>query len=634
MNEVFDSSDGGDEDDREAPSLTDAIDFVASGPPSPNEGLHTPRENTSSQPWWQVPVVQRSLAFVSRLLVGQTGHRPDIPLQIQHFTHIPQRTRRLNHHNRLASGSDAHHPVDAIDYDSAEEDDDLMIDLTGAVHCYRRTPNEYYGNIVAAALASRGVENPVTGTELREAGGVPFLVKAILACGCLDLRDPLTELEVQRNIDACIFPEHERFNGRVNPVHYEFLRCLFAVPTAYVNGTQRALLQRSGFEFVKLLHDFPHVERFIPPPRVLSWENLMEITHRLDLPIMLVSLSLTLLGVASMAYVLWYWFSAEDNQGFAVWTIVTFLGGTIVDLIATAIVLHTKSDSSIYEDLTIEFPTVYAKLFPVVPMYDILLAMNGIRLSCSTSDCFILRHDVFAAFDVSRWINVLSVSLPQLLLQSYLFFWNGDSSKSIFNGYRMLVGACVSLIFLSFPLYLRMVTSGNSVTSTGFACFGDSSLKMMERGQGFPRMLTYTLLYVFEINVFFLIVAVLNVKQCSTNMIVWISIASVIVLSTGVMFIYTLLSSKSMVRAAKWAIPPIACQIAFTIFVASAPSQVDSGTGECKVFFLLSGANVAAGYASWGTLCFILGLWGLKKLWMMYNDDRRQAQSNSGMAPF
>jgi hypothetical protein len=304
-------------------------------------------------------------------------------------------------------------------------------------------------------------------------------------------------------------------------------------------------------------------------------------------------------------------------------------------MIATAIILNTKSDSSIYEDLTMEFPSVYIKCLPI---YDVVLAYNTIKLACSPSDCFILQHDLLAAFDTSRWSQVLCVCLPQLLLQSYFFLWNEeeDNPRTSFVGYRMFVGASSTLIFISFPLYLRMVTSGNSITSTGFACFGDSSTKMMEKGQGFPRMLTYTLLYVFEINVFFLIVGVLFVNECSTNMIVWIIVASVVVLSTGVMFVYTLWSSKSMVRAAKWAIPPIVCQVAFTIFVASAPNST-SDEKECRVFFLLSGANVAVGYASWGTLCAILGLWGIRKLRDMYVEDQQQAQMNtlsSAAAPF
>jgi hypothetical protein len=630
MNEVADSSE--EEDDQRTGHPN--IEFIASEPPSPAEGLHTPHEtrDDDANSWWRLPVIQNSLSAVSRLLVGQASYRPDMPLQIQHFTHIPHRAR-LNHQQRMSSDGNHHHPPDAIDYNSADQDDDdLIIDLTGALHCYRRTPNEYYGNIVAAALANRGLDHPVTGAELREAGGVPFLVKAILACGFLDLLDPLTELEVQRNIDACIFPDFERFSGRINPVHYEFLRCLFTVPSAYVNGTQRALLHRSGFEFVKLLHDLPHVERFIPAPRVLSWDYCMEKTRLLDLPIMLVSLSVTLLAVASLAYIMYFWWSTK-TENFFVWTVATYIGGIVTDIIATALILNTKSDSSIYEDLTVEFPSVYTK---ILPLYDIVLAFNAVKLTLSSADCFILRHDMFSAFDTSRWSHVLCVCLPQLLLQSYFFFWSPSLEYTSFDGYRIFVGASSSLIFLSFPLYLRMVTSGNSVTSTGFACFGDSSTKMMERGQGFPRMLTYTLLYVFEINVFFLVVAVLNVGLCSTNMIVWIIVASVIVLSTGVMFIYTLLSSKSMVRAAKWAIPPIVCQIAFTIFVASVPSQVASsspgGKDDCKVFFLLSGANVAAGYASWGALCFILGIWGIKKLYTMYTEDRQQAEANSNAA--
>lgn len=511
----------------------------------------------------------------------------------------------------------------------------MELDLTTAIRRYVTCPNEYYGNMVDAVLAARDpVADPVVWEELQETMGNSFLVQRLVQSGALaahgDEAVAIGRL-LQQYINALVVADPEL--GRVAPSSFQHLRCMLQVPTSRLTAAQASLLQRSGFEFVLLTSEFSHLE---PKDTLLrTWHRLQALLgRRLDFPLTLIGLGLVCLDFISLVIVGLYWYRTSSTYGYI--TVLCFVGGYVADLFTMLLLVRNKANHSVYEARITPFPSVNLKMFPLVPMYDFVLfqslvrhewdawknnaeqqgALHSITGSATASGGGVknkhaaMIHDLYATSSILRVTHSVFYSVPQVVLQSYFFDWGtlGEGSSSYY-GYKMILFSSIACVVLALILIMRQLTVFDSVSYLGYASFGtDSNCNIVRRRSVVPRTLTFALVYLFEVNLFFLIIGSINRQTCSTNTKVWIAMSAGVVATSLLIFLASFKTSTSVHRAAKWFIVPLMFQCAFTVFITV--RSADTGAlEECKLFVKAGTTTLIVGYVSWGVFSFFALVW-------------------------
>lgn len=523
----------------------------------------------------------------------------------------------------------------------------IAVELVSALEAYQGAPNEYYGSIVQAALAERGPEDPIIGEELRWAARNPYLMQLILGSGALDVNDLEVQIIVQREIESTIRardrnsvlihghrqPVDERKHlPRLDPSVAGYLKMLFLLPTSRINAEQVALMEDSGFEFVKLLHDNPHIMRDIPKPP--WWQLTPYEEHRhFDLMASLLGMVLILMDLTSMIAIAIHWWQTRTNFGY--WTILLACGGWIATLIVVVVFENTKVDSSFYDERLAEFPSSNGKLVPIIPSLEAILVFNIVRYYIAARRekraFFVVTHDLHANFAVLFILHSQCHSFPQLLLQNYLFVWGSFNEADYFFFHLLVVTTSISCCS-SLLLFIRRIACFRSVNGAGFSVFGaeGTEANFDSRSEFFPKVITFILIYVLEYNVFFLIVAVMNVSTCSTTVLVWIGIIGLIILAVVVILIFSLAKGKSSSTTGKLALGPLVAQIAFAIYgsVFSNNTKASGGTNDqastCAFYSFTLGANVRVGIAAFSLMLSVWVIWILVTIWRRYGTmDKR-----------
>jgi hypothetical protein len=522
----------------------------------------------------------------------------------------------------------------------------IAVELVSALEAYQGAPNEYYGSIVQAALAQRGPEDPIGGRELRWASGNPYLMQLVLASGALDVDDPDVQAIVQREVEVTIRAKERSVlsgrDGRRQPIDEKshrlrldpsvagYLKMLFVLPSSRINADQVALLEDSGFEFVKLLHDHPHIMRDVAKPPWWQLKPYEEHRH-VDLMASVLGMALILVDLASIIAIAIHWWQSRTNFGY--WTILLALGGWVVTLVVVIVFESTKVDSSFYDERLAEFPSSNVKLVPVLPTLEMILVWNIVRYYIAARRdkraYFVVTHDLHANFAVLFILHSQCHSFPQLLLQNYLFVW-GSFNEPDYIFFRILVvttsiSCCTSLL-----LFLRRIACFRSVNGAGFSVFGaeGSEANFDSRGEFFPKVITFILIYMLEYNVFFVIVAVMNVSSCSTTVLVWIGIIGLIIVAVIVILVFSLAKGKSSSTTGKLALGPLMAQIAFAIYgsVFSNTQSSSDGTEEasCAFYSFTLGANVRVGIAAFSLMLLVWVIWIVTTIWRRYGTmDKR-----------
>lgn len=508
---------------------------------------------------------------------------------------------------------------------------ETTIDLIGAMNAYKRFPNEFYNSVVQAALAQRGPENPVTGEELAQAAGNEYLVSAILQSGSVSVTDASVAQFIQNEIDDVISHRECEHDYRVTAKAAPYLKHLFEVPSSRITSQQLDALEHSGFEFVKLLHDYPHVLNNIPKG---PWWQLRPYQSRIEIDLItsLVGLVLIMIDISCLIAIAFHWLSSDSRQNFGYWTILMYCGGYVVALIVILVFESTKVDSNLYDERIWEYPSSNVKLVPVAPILELMLLHQAFKYYFASRRegraFFVVLHDLHASLSQLFILHSQCHSFPQILLQSYLFIWGSfvavDDSYSIFR--ILLVSASMS-VCLSLLLYTRRAAYHNSVNRAGFAVFGSDPQATFPRGNFFPKLLTFLLFFMLEYNAFFFVIALLNIKECRTAVLIWVGIMGCILLAVVVVLILSLLSGKSSRFTARLSLFPLLGQIGFAIYASAFQESVpSSGAGastktidtSCAFYSISLGANVQVGIATFAVMLCVWGFWIASAVWRRY----------------
>lgn len=495
------------------------------------------------------------------------------------------------------------------------EDMGVEMTLSEGINLYNNNPNEYYGNIVSALLATRDpVTNPVGAEDLQCTRGNPFLVTLILQSGALPLAyDSLIAKELQSYLDALLVAPNRGGREILSPTTYEYLKILVSVPSQKITSKQATLLRRSGFEFASLLLDHPHLVAHLPQYAEHFW-NLLGRT--LDFPLAIGGLLLTCLDFLCLSFVVQHWFIQAPSNGYGWISVICYVGGYVGDMAAHLFIMRKKARSVVYEGRVTPFPSVNLKLFPIVPLYEFVLLHNIIRHEWDArrhpksnlrggNKHRAMIHDLYNTATIGRVTHSVFYSLPHVLVQSYFFDWREINAEidSHYLWYRMLLGTSTSFVVLALVLFTRQLVVFDSISFRGYASFAtEGNDIIVRRSSVMPRTFAFALLYLFEINTFFVIIIALD--MCNTDMIVWVVMSCAMVLSCVVIYISSSAAETSVHRAVKWFSVPLCIETALTIFVA-----VREEDPLCPLFGRAGNIYAIIGYVMWGLFGALGTLW-------------------------
>ncbi|EKF31915.1 hypothetical protein MOQ_004245 [Trypanosoma cruzi marinkellei] len=503
-----------------------------------------------------------------------------------------------------------HLTLDDLPDEEEEEEEELEtprieIDLVSTLQAYCKNPSDCFGHLVAAALSSRSKENPVTGDELREARLNPYLVRMIIDSRCLDLEDKTVHAEIQRCVDAVIPSE----SGRVSLSVYEYLPSLLKLNFVRLSPERYAVMKDSGFEFLKLLCEYPHV---LPPGRLNSIRlNYVHSTCYFDFFTMILSMVLEIFCITGiiLALIRWVALSGDNfDSVFGYYTALVYGIGYAAHLIGMIFLMRGKARNAVYGKMICAFPSPHLLVVPVVPLYNLVSIFTYVRYR-KANRCgkyVVILHDIVAAQVLSSLCFVLCVAMPQFLYQSIVVFDNRKLypiSKEHF--FKLLTASTILTFLVSILRMLRALATYDSINCFGFACFGYQRERIIEKHSAIVRMIHVLCFFLFELNVSFLVLGALSVSDCKTKSITTIAMAGASILILLVLFFLLLLSHESVFRL-MWALLPLTpLQIALFVY------QYCTLDGNCR-FIIVRNGNVALFCFVMWVLFLFLALWAMQ----------------------
>lgn len=492
--------------------------------------------------------------------------------------------------------------------------------LLEAIMLYREDPSDYTGSLIQSALAGRGVDERISCNELEAAGGDKALVTYIVKSGLLDVGDPGVVKEIQECIDETV-TGMESDPRRVDPVEVEFLYTLLETPHVVITMPQRRLLRGSGFEFVRLLHDFPACQEGINRCNMRSKCWWMSTSRHLQTFLIFIMMAAMATHSTAVVMLIYYWYDAELTKEFSTF-LLCFLGCHVVNNIAVIFLVRMKAPSTVYGADSGDFPTVYLKIVPGVPLLEFFCLTSSFRHQVSGMRNIVLFHDVFAMATVSSLAHSMTQGIIMVMLGIYFLNWQTDTvwartkaSPLASMGWQMLAYSSGGTIILSTVVYIWLIFAHDSVSTLGFALFGNSmtaSDTTKTAGSIFARLAAIILLYLFLINGVLLTITLTNIGFCSTNMIVWTSLSGAAVVITLVIIVWTMYSYQNFLKAVRWAVIPLVLQLAFIIFNNSTGNNEND---DCRLFFVIGGVSAIVGYVGWGSLLVVCVLWAVHKIY-------------------
>lgn len=598
--------------------------------------MHRLRRPHSQMPPTSFARELTTAARFSNAIAAHDRYDDDDPYDPRHVVQASKVTRQLSRSHQHQSSEDepfsgtARAALQSSMW-MAPPTSTITVEVASAIDAYQNSANEYYGSIVQAALAQRGPHHPIRGDELRHAAGNPYLMQLVLGSGALDCNDTENQQIVQDEIDFILSNEPTdeqparrggggRKQHRLDPSHAAYLKMLFLLPTSHVSQSQVKLLENSGFEFVKLLHDNPHILRHVAKPP--WWQLKPYEEHRtLDLLAAVFCMVLILVDLACLAAIAIHWWQTRTTFGY--WTALIALGGYLVTLVVVVVFESSKVDSSFYDERLWEYPSSNVKVVPLLPLLELMLLFQIAKYYIASKKegkaFFVITHDLHASFTHLFILHSQCHSFPQILIQNYLFTWGSFNEESNTAFRILLVTASISCCS-SLLLFLRRIACFRSVNGAGFSVFGSvgSDADFDSRGEFFPKILTFLLFFMLEYNVFFLIVAVTNVGDCSTTVLVWIFIMGGIIVVVVVILVYSLAKGKSSTTTGRLSLAPVLAQAGFaiygTLFSATQTTTAVSGgavntEASCAFYSITLGANVRVGIATFSVMLAVWVFW-------------------------
>ncbi|RNF23769.1 uncharacterized protein Tco025E_02729 [Trypanosoma conorhini] len=569
--------------------------------------------------------IQNKATAAIRFAAGSAGRLLEMMLEPQFGKDNPSQDAYLL---QVVHADSRREPFDTANYikrlntddlpDGEEEEEEeeeeveltrIEIDLVSTLRAYRKNPSDCFGHLVVAALSSRSEKNPVTCDELKEARLNPYLVCLIIKSEALDISDEAVHAEIQRCVDTVIPSEADRVPVSV----YEYLPSLLKLDFVRLSSKQYAIMKDSGFEFLQLLCQYPHV---LPPGQLNSVRvNYVQSTWCFDVFTMIINMFLELFCLVSIILVLAHWIShgrGVPDGIFGYYTALVYGIGYAAHLIGMIFLMRGKARNVVYGKMLCAFPSPHLLVVPVVPLYNMVSFFTYVqyRRRQRKRNHVAILHDIVAAQVLSSLCFSLCVAMPQFIYQSFVLVDAEPDSLHAPQHYSLglLTATAIATTWVCILRMFRALATYDSVNCFGFACFGFQSSHIIERFSAVVRMVHVSCLFLLELNVSFLVMGAVSVMGCEAASIATMALAGASLFNILVLLVLLLLSRESVFRL-MWAVLPLTLlQISMFIY------QNRAVTGFCKYLVVVSGKLSLFRFVIWVVFFFFMVLWAVQVL--------------------
>ncbi|KAG5496273.1 hypothetical protein JKF63_02574 [Porcisia hertigi] len=426
---------------------------------------------------------------------------------------------------------------DRGDLEGGSEYDQVNLDLKDTVLLFMETGSDVFLNIILATL--KASTELVDGEIFQIVSRSPALLKVFLDSGRVDIDDARVQSVVQAKLDEVL--DGDPYNGDVVPGDLlSYVRYLCSIRTSRITFQQMVLLRYSGFDYVELLIDYPYLLENLQKPSLCLFV-VLDLLHYINIAFSCLSVLVTLLFVALVTWTVVFWFRQPDNRNNGYWTIITYIGGYVVSIVATMRAEEGKIKR--YDNQIWRYPDNTFRIVPIIPVYEMMLSYVSLRyeLLADSRRFFIIRYDLRNGTFVQQIINGLFYALPQLIVQTFFFFGDYDTSqfKEGVVFYWVILGSSSTLILMSILALYRIALFTHSCSERGFALLSSQN----NTTEGHIRMLARrvrpsdiaTKLLIFFSMLFFiadavtLIIFLLELRSGSRGVIVFTAIDVAIV---------------------------------------------------------------------------------------------------------
>lgn len=306
---------------------------------------------------------------------------------------------------------------------SSEDEDERSseeVDLVETIYQYKLSQQQFHLNIIQQTLIHQGVK--VDGALLSVAEGCPAVFQALLDHGEVDLTDPSVPESIQHEIDLIL--SGNPFEGDlIHSSDLGYLRTLCSIPSSRISVQQMVLLRYSGFSFIEILMDFPHLEhvediKFKHNCR-MQWCRMGLSCFRLYNSLALIP---TLLLNPSIFFTCIYWIVIrKELNGY--WSFLCYFVGFVAGVIATIRSERHKQEKYSRMSTRMYFPDHNYVMFPLINLYKLNLWFRIVHYEhlSDRAHYIIIRHDLLRAHSIQQTSEALYSALPQLILQLFLF---------------------------------------------------------------------------------------------------------------------------------------------------------------------------------------------------------------------
>ncbi|KEG12962.1 hypothetical protein DQ04_01301060 [Trypanosoma grayi] len=578
-------------DDEQHTQVAEIVPVIGGdGPLTPVAASGTEQQQQQS---WLNRALGGAGTFFTSLLVDWSGTGTNEPFDMARVTPSPSSG---SGHWGYGGGRDT---PQRMEVESVDPSEDIAVDLREVILQYRRTPDEVYLRIILAALYFGEVQ--INGDVLRAAAGSRELIMMLLKSDKVNVDDLDVQQIIQAEIDAVMVPALA-CGSNIAQDTVSYLALLCRVPSATLTKEQVRLCHNAGFDFIKVLHENPHVLRNISPPRWIV-ARFLDICYILDMVMTWFGLIATLLGLMCVAWLIYFWIS-NDYPRCGYWTILCYVIGYVVSIVV--VMVSEQGRIRDYEDRLWDYPDNTLKVVPCIPVFEIALMYVTLRyeLLRENGRYFVIRYDLYNGLSNVLIIHTFFFATPQLLVQYYISRLYEPSSLD-FIGYKLLVGVNYALYGMSMYIFLRKVLFNYSCNSYGFAVVALKQAPVMSVDITTRILIVMTVFYL-ECNVVAVILSISFIKSCEVLEIILISVAAVVTVLNIVGLAMTLIFD---IPKLIWVVALIALfmQIAYSAFVAQMGSQDISAT--CTLFAINAPIVSSLTYVTFGFFCVSFIAW-------------------------
>eukprot|EP00796_Vickermania_ingenoplastis_P001595 gene1595-972_t len=484
--------------------------------------------------------------------------------------------KRSNHPNEpISSESERSEEEGSLDYGASQfqeetdpnafieneepvVDDEVGVDLRETISQYRRTPDSFYLNIILAALRSGVV---VDGVLVAEANGCPTLLQVLMESDTILEDDEDLQSIIQEEINRVL--SGDPYNGDYVPAtEAAYLHTLCRVHFARVNMRQMVLMRYSGFSFIEILVDYPHLLQNATSPK--SWQiRVFRTGYFFHTIIHLLGWIPTVLLNPAIFVMCVYWFLSDQKT--------TATGQSSATSLAEQNKIRVYARSASWG-----YPDNYYVMFPILPLYKLILAIACLKYDNLPDNkrYIVIRHDLYAGVSIQQMAEGLYAATPQLVLQLFLYATVDDHPRVMKITLHCLVAVAIISAFCGMFSYIRYATYSHSCDTFGFALLTVEDFYIRKRGLTIPILPTNIMTRLvqfftmaFCVTAFVtLLIDVVNVKGCNKWMVVIVAASLLLTLITSISQILIIINLPFSRLNALVALPIMVIFAAFMVY--------------------------------------------------------------------